>query len=306
MSFFSTMAQGLSSMHRVRLEASLPRAANAPDTVQIWHLNVERWAGCAMLERAHAVLTDAERVRAARLRRPVARAEFIAGRGWLRILLAASLKASGVPFDPRILPIEAGTYGKPRLAERFAAGAPVPEFNVTHARGTVLIALSQAGPVGIDVEYHDDAVEALDIARASFAPAEIAAMERAATERERLALFYRFWTRKEATAKADGRGLRLPFDSFSVAAPGAFERGREMAIAAGAATDQATFYLRDLPLDPGFSGAIALTRPGVPVEMNSLTGVDRLPEELAVPCGNPIGVTDWEVPAGQRGMVTAA
>ena len=94
----------------------------------------------------------------------------------------------------------------------------VPAFNVAHSRGVILIGLSVVGEIGVDVEYVDPGVELYDIARTAFHAKDLARIQLAATQDEGLIQFYRCWTRREAVAKADGRGLSLEPTAFAAGA----------------------------------------------------------------------------------------
>jgi 4'-phosphopantetheinyl transferase len=79
----------------------------------------------------------------------------------------------------------------------------------------VLCALAVGRRVGVDLVgarpgRADDAV-----ARALFAPGEVAGL-RALPPEARAPAFRRCWTRKEAYVKARGEGLALPLDAFEV------------------------------------------------------------------------------------------
>jgi phosphopantetheinyl transferase len=76
--------------------------------------------------------------------------------------------------------------------------------SISHSRELVVVAASQAGPVGVDVEDHS-AREVSALARRWFDPEELAWMRAQADE---LTAFLRLWTAKEAVGKALGQGLR--------------------------------------------------------------------------------------------------
>ncbi len=222
------------------LPQTLPALADGG--VQVWRIQLGRSESSrqeigGLLDRACAVLTREERERAAGMRVGAPREEFVAGRGCLRRLLGAALEV-----DPRTVVLETGQYGKPRL--RGEAGI---QFNVAHSKGVVLIALSRAGEVGVDVECLDPRVELIDVARTAFHPADMMRIDRVATQDGRLHEFYRCWTRKEAVLKADGRGLSGPLGEFSigdavVAVPGTGVR----------------YAIRGIDVGPLHLGAIAL------------------------------------------------
>ncbi len=215
------------------------------DRLQLWRISL----GIAsaplpeiqiLLNQAYAVLNTAERERAARMRAGATREEFIAGRGCLRRLLGSVLDA-----DPRTLALEAGSHGKPFLRSR--PGEVLPEFNLAHSRGVILIGLSAAGAIGVDVEYLDPGVELYDIARTAFHADDLARIRLAATQDEGLAAFYRCWTRKEAVAKADGRGLTLEPTSF---AAGANTTDEQRVVLNGEIPPPHKFYVRGIDVGP--------------------------------------------------------
>jgi len=149
----------------------------------------------------YRLLSKDEKKRADGIRIAPVREEFIAGRGLLRLLLGAATGA-----DPALVAIATQRNGKPCLAH----SAQV-EFNVSHSDGLILIAISRASPVGVDVEFVSDefweAEEFIGIARESFHAGEFTLIARTPPGRERLLAFYSAWTRREAVAKADGRGI---------------------------------------------------------------------------------------------------
>ena len=201
-------------------------------------------------------LSVEERSRADRMRAGVARDEFVMGRRALRVLLGSLLGCHAAA-----VPLTTGLHGRPTLGDHGGL-----YFNVAHSHGLALIALSRAGRVGIDVEYRNAAVEMEAIAETSFHLEESAELRAAETEEERLLIFYRCWTRKEAVLKADGRGLLQGLNDFSVApCKVLFEEG-----AAGLAVrlpGSGPLWVCDLEPEAGFAGALACDRPGFRVDL---------------------------------------
>lgn len=136
-------------------------------------------------------LSAGEQARALRMREGTARNEFVTGRAVLRVLLGQALGVAA-----RKVPVRTGVHGKPEVD-----GCP---FSVAHARGLIGLAFSDAGAVGLDVERIDRTVEAMEIAEAHFAEAEVAALR---GSDDANAAFFELWTRKEAAGKAVGVGL---------------------------------------------------------------------------------------------------
>jgi phosphopantetheinyl transferase len=123
--------------------------------VQVWRVDA-----AALAHECWWELLPDEVVRARGIRAKLAREEFVAGRGVLRRLLGRELGC-----EAREVRISHGAHGKPEVEGI--------HFNVAHSRGVVLVAISRAGAVGIDVEHGDREVEALEIARGAFHPEEI-------------------------------------------------------------------------------------------------------------------------------------
>lgn len=204
---------------------------------------VHLWQGLLdQMPQSGAVLSSPEHGRAERLHRSQDRERFIAGRAWLRATLARYLDVA-----PQALCLIEGRHGKPLLADGSL------HFNLSHSGGVALLAVCRASPVGVDVEAMQPMADCDAIARRHFAAAEVerwAALPAA----DRLAAFYRCWTRKEAYVKALGGGLSVPLDGFEVA----FEPGAEPALrsVAGSAVAAAVWSVWGIEPAPGFVAAV--------------------------------------------------
>lgn len=193
-------------------------------------------------------LSAAERQRAQRFHFDRDRLAFSLSRALLRGLLAACTGAPGAA-----LRFAYGPRGKPELAE---PASPLA-FNVSHTRGLVLVGLSGAGAIGVDVETLSRDSDLEGIAGRFFSPAEAAALRALAAE-QRPAAFYRCWTRKEAFLKATGDGLAMGLDRFDVSLDP--DRARLLAIH-GDPTRAAGWTLLHLEPGPGYVGAAAVAGP---------------------------------------------
>ena len=218
-----------------------------PGVVHVWSIDLADPDSPQLLSHAHTCLSLPEQQRAERLRQGTTRDEFIAGRGCLRALLAHYLHRS-----PSSLVLQVGSSGKP-----FLALSAAPSFNVAHSGGLVLIALSPEGNLGIDVEEIDPRVEALELAEDHFTESEFATIAGAGPNR--LASFYRCWTRKEAVTKADGRGLGLALKSFRVGAEPVPER--VVTLPNNENGEKLELFLEDLPVPSRFAAALASSLP---------------------------------------------
>ncbi|GIJ46294.1 4'-phosphopantetheinyl transferase [Virgisporangium aliadipatigenens] len=203
------------------------------DTCTVW------WATPEAPHDALATLLDpAEKARVEQLRRPADRVRRLLGTAVLR--LAAGAATGTAPTAVRIerhCPTCPLPHGKPTLP-----GTGL-HASVSHSGDRIAVALTAAGPVGVDVEQvHDVDVAAL-------APTVLHPSERATD----LAGFFRYWTRKEATVKATGDGITLGLHRLHVSAP-----DTEPALIAYPDRPGLAAQLRDLAPDPGYAAALAV------------------------------------------------
>ncbi len=174
----------------------------SPGDVHVWAF--DRDTGVA----DDALLSAPERTRCDAFRLARDRLRYSAGRGALRRILAAYLDCA-----PQAVRLIVETGGKPALDGNVHLH-PI-RFNATASGAMALIALTRAADIGVDLEETSPFPDIAEVAAHQFSPAERAAVA-AATGAERLATFYRCWTRKEAYLKALGTGLRQPLSGFTV------------------------------------------------------------------------------------------
>ncbi len=228
-----------------------PPPALRDGEIQVFRVDLRRAGAEELIAGAARLLSEDERERAGRTRAGGPRDEFVAGRGCLRRLLGRAIGC-----DPRGLVVAVGAQGKPELAA--IPGIQNPCFNVGNSKDMILIAISRAGTVGVDVERVDASIDLMDVARAAFHPADVARIEGVANDEARLAEFYSCWTRKEAVAKADGRGLTLAPEMFATGGSG--EGEREVAVQGGN-----RFFVREIGVGSTHRAALATARPGAVV-----------------------------------------
>lgn len=183
---------------------------------------------------------------------PRDRDQFLAARGMLRTLLAAY---TGVPAAACV--IETDPHGRPRL-HRIEAQGPTIDFNLSHTRGMIAVAISGGAAVGVDVESTARAWSP-EVARRYFAAAEVEALEQLPPD-ARHTRFYELWTLKEAYVKARGLGLAIPLSAFAMRVSG---DGRASVTFAPGSDDRSDAWQLHLE-DPGegFRLAVALAREG--------------------------------------------
>ncbi len=156
-------------------------------------------------------LLDASERSAWRRYMPAPRRRFALCRAALRAVLCGRLGCRNEELSFGV-----SRHGKPFAVvrgERSRAG-----FNVSHGGDHGLIALGPDVRVGVDLEERRPRRDLDQLIGAVMGPAErgeLAALEGA----DRLRLFYRIWTFKEALTKALGTGLTSDVSGFEVPAP---------------------------------------------------------------------------------------
>lgn len=150
------------------------------------------------------LLTLEEQAHADHYRLPADRWRYVIARGSLRLILSAWIHQ-----PPKDIQIETGEKRKPRLNESEI------EFNVSHSGSVIAIAMMKNIPIGIDVEKVRKVVNYRELISRNFHSDEIADFSKV-LDSEIEELFFRCWTRKEAVAKALGKGLMIPLDQYRV------------------------------------------------------------------------------------------
>lgn len=143
------------------------------------------------------VLSPDEWLRAGRYHFERDRARFITGRGLLRTILGRYLD---VP--PQDVQFVQGPYGKPELHGTDST----LRFNLSHSDDLLLLAVTHARALGIDLELMRHDVPFQTLADYYFKP-EDAWDLRLLPPAQRAGKFYDLWTRSEAQLKASGLGI---------------------------------------------------------------------------------------------------
>ena len=201
-------------------------------------------------ERAFAILDDHERARCNRFAVRGAKRQYALCRAALRINLCKRLGCAN-----RELSFGTLEHGKP-----FAKlnGAPSDaSFNVSHSGGHGLIAFADRDGLGVDLELRLPGRDFDGIGSSVYGPAERRALS-AAGEREKIDLFYRLWSLKEALIKALGTGFSLSPTRFEVPRP--MLEGERTAVFRFPHLPSDPFWLEDLGEDR-FSAACAYRLP---------------------------------------------
>jgi 4'-phosphopantetheinyl transferase len=225
-------------------------------TVDIWYVDLE--VSPARLAELSQYLDDEEHARAARFHFDRDRSRFVAARGTLRAILARYLDTT-----PRLVCFHYGAQGKPLVRNEDL------HFNISHSDGLLLVGVSRAGALGLDIERIPPSHVVDPVSTVVFSQPERKTLK-SVSSRERPECFGRFWTRKEAYIKAVGGGMSIELTSLDVAtAPGRVLQYHE---GVGQWLRCPGWTLRPLPVRAGFAGALAapgewqIVRRDLPVE----------------------------------------
>ncbi len=146
-------------------------------------------------------------------------------------------------------------YGKPLLAAQQQRQLKAPlYFNLSHSKGTLVLAVARLEELGVDIECNTRARRVEKIASRYFSQSEVSnllALEKSCWQ----ARFYDLWSLKEAYIKACGLGLAIDLGHFSFA----FEQDDKLSIefSARRADDPRCWQFWQLNAIAGFNVALA-------------------------------------------------
>jgi 4'-phosphopantetheinyl transferase len=138
-------------------------------------------------------------------------------------------------------------YGRP-----FIPGGP--EFSISHSGDAVVLAVTDSGAVGVDIE-RIRTVEIADYAR--YLP-EVANLHEKYDAGQVTGMFFDCWTQKEAVLKGAGKGLLAPLEQVAI------QEGRAL-------LQDTAWFIQKLPIAEGYCCHVA---------------TDGQPEHVAVECVN--------------------
>ncbi len=214
-------------------------------------------------------LDHRDRERAAKFKFPADRARFTLGRGMVRKCLGHYLEQ-----PPETIELDYTDRGRPIYPadERL-------QFSISHTQDLVGVALTDGASIGIDLEAISPHLDLLELAERIFSPNDLAIFQ-AYSNREKVAAFYRAWTRKEAYLKARGEGIAEGLQEISVSmAP---EEVLSIKDTRHASTAE-KWHLISLPLPGGYAGTLACDDVARHLEGSFMT----------FPNGEPTVETSW-------------
>ena len=213
--------------------------------IHIWDFSLD--GSPSFLEHCRSWLSKDECGRATRFVHRRDHDRFVLAHGALRAVLGRYLR-----IGPEGVELSRRQAGKPFVARDFR-GQPAITFNMSHAHGRALIAVSLGQEVGIDIERIRLDVEVEKLSERFFSPSEHATIMQS-TREQRAMKFFRYWVAKEAVLKAQGIGLEgLSQCEILLATNGV---AAEVLVPAGARLEN-NWGVRPLPCDEGWEAAVA-------------------------------------------------
>ena len=212
--------------------------------VHVWRVDLEQPQ--EIVKQFRNTLEEDELYRADRFHFEKDRRAFVVSRGFLRHVLGRYLHTA-----PEALRFSYGPYGKPALNGEHKDNEL--RFNMSHSRGIGLVAVTETQELGIDVEYIRADFATEDIACRFFSPCEVEAFNSLPGD-QRVAAFFRCWTRKEAYIKAIGLGLSQPLDGFDVT----LGPGEEAALLRADGADVSRWSMSDIDAGEDYAAALVV------------------------------------------------
>jgi 4'-phosphopantetheinyl transferase len=234
-------------------------------SIEIWNIHLPDHRQDT--DSCRTLLNREELERASKFLKPSDSDGFILCRGLLRRILGGCLSA-----DPAELVFNRNAQGKPFLQDSRL------EFNVSHSRDRLLIAVTGGRAVGVDIEFRRTGLNMQSIAKRWFAPAE---QEFFQTLEHPETGFFDIWAKKEAYVKALGIGIYKELNTFAVPlgeAPffppehsekGSVITGQRPKEVATLGTDGQWFF-QTLEIDSGYAAAVVSEAPPIPVNLRTL------------------------------------
>lgn len=219
------------------------------DELHLWRVSLNQPA--EVYRACFDTLTPDESEKAGRFRFDRHRQQFVVARGALRAVLGHYLDR-----PPGQLRFAYSPFGKPEVEGE--EGRDCLRFNLSHAEGVALIALTRGREVGVDVEAVREEFPGMEIAERFFSGREIETL-RAMPEGARSAAFFLYWTRKEAYIKALGEGLSHPLRQFSVSL--ADGESRVLAEPEGVVHEASAWVVRGVSLGASHAAAVVFRGP---------------------------------------------
>jgi 4'-phosphopantetheinyl transferase len=185
----------------------LPRDYSPPPlkrgAVHLWSYEIS--SAAEYTQKLLPALSAGEREKAERFYREKDRVRSLTVYALLRDILSVY---SGIKADT--IEISLSDKGKP-----YMEGENAPVFNLSHSGDRVLFAFTGDEAVGVDIEEEKELRDLNGLVKECCSPEE-ADMINNIDQKEATALFYRFWTAKEAYLKGIGTGISVALNSLDL------------------------------------------------------------------------------------------
>jgi len=219
--------------------------------ITIWNIHLPDHTD--EIESCRARLTDAELERAAKFFKQKDTENFILCRGLLRKILGNHLDTS-----PAALTFERNEHGKPHVEQASLPAQPRTEFNLSHSRDRLLIAITTGRALGIDIEFRRSGINMNAIADRWFSHKEREFFQTLENPEKG---FFDIWAKKEAYVKALGTGIFKELNSFTV--PLENEPNIPML------GKNREWFFQPLEIDPAYAAALVSEAPAAPVQLRT-------------------------------------
>ena len=164
--------------------------------IDVWRIDLD---ACPCADQ-FAWLPADDQLRVTRMGTERLRTRMAATRMALRLILSQYLQT-----PPAKIAISLTPLGYPFLTPQ--PSVPNTWFNLTHAEGRMMLAVSSEQAVGIDLEYIHRRVEPEKLAPIVLTDNELGWLQ---SQPDQLVAFLQIWTAKEAALKLWGTGLQIP------------------------------------------------------------------------------------------------
>lgn len=176
--------------------------------IDIWLTYYQAITDTHLLAEMRLLLTDEEREQETRFHFADDRLRYLVTRALVRTKLSRY-----VPLPPAQWLFTTNAWGRPQIANDDPASRHL-QFNISHSRGLIALAVAQDRELGIDVENINERPAPVEIANHFFTAREAQELATLTPEQQH-SRFFEYWTLKESYIKARGMGLSLPLDQFS-------------------------------------------------------------------------------------------
>lgn len=247
------------------MSAAADRATCRPPTHGVWLFNADTLGErLATLQARSPRLSDDEISRAAAMRVPRMRERWVASRISLRLTLEAWMKRSLARQPFHVAP-----QGRPFLPP------PAPSFSLSHAGPFALVAIAEGGPIGTDIEeISPRKISAIRTTQMENFAAHVAGTSLPGASEE--GRFIQAWTRIEAYAKADGRGVARVLSEAGILGQGSQAARAQAASPVFRPLPYRAHDLNIASLAPGYAAAVAGPADAAHVQIEVCDGAELL------------------------------